>query len=55
VLLAPVRFVGDGLLGQASSAGNAQVLVLVALIAGFVRRYELSGAAAGWSGAWTGW
>jgi len=47
VLLAPVRFVGDGLLGQASSAGNAQVLVLVALIAGFVRRYELSGAAAG--------
>ncbi len=47
VVLAPVRFVGDGLLGQASTAGNAQVLVLVALIAGFVARYERSGAAAG--------
>lgn len=44
---APVAFVGEGLLGQASAAGNAQVLVLVALIAGFVHRYEASGAAAG--------
>lgn len=47
LLEAPVAFVGDGLLGQASTAGNAQVLVLVALIAGFVGRYEACGAAAG--------
>lgn len=45
LLLAPVAFVRDGVLGQATTPSNAQVLVLVALISGFVRLYETSGAA----------
>jgi len=39
-------FVGDGLLGRLASDGNAQLLLLVALIGGFVGLLERSGAAA---------
>ena len=41
----PVDFVGMGVLGRVSEAANAQVLVLIALIGGFVHLLEASGAA----------
>jgi len=46
VLIAgPVDFVRLGVLGQVSQPGNAQVMVLIALIGGFVGLLERSGAA----------
>ncbi len=55
LLVGPIGFVSDGLLGQASQPGNAQVLVLIALIAGFVRLLEQSGAARALVASLAGW
>jgi Na+/H+ antiporter NhaC len=40
----PIDFVRVGLLGQPSEAANAQMLVLITLVCGFVRLFEVSGA-----------
>ncbi|HHO49541.1 MAG TPA: hypothetical protein ENK18_01420 [Deltaproteobacteria bacterium] len=45
--LGVIHFVQVGILGRVSEPANAQVLVLIALISGFVRALEVSGAARG--------